>query len=203
MFRSLLLGFMLLGFNLFAHPVIWKGGSVFTLRHLPRMKRVNLHHSLTHRWALGLHIVDIQDKKLLFFQNNFLLKRFNKPSSQANIYGFIGLGLAPGFLKDENFHLGLQGDWESRRYYTQFNVNSFFYDKIFVSTTFRFGVAPYVEDYDGFHTWIIFQANQDIFLDDSTMSSSMLVFRFFMQNYLIELGSDFKGLGLMTFMVHF
>ena len=110
---------------IFSHPVIWKGGTVLTFRDLYNTSQINLHYSYTSKWSLGLHAIKLNQNQYLMFQNNFLIKRWNQDNSQGNIYMLSGVGKKIQEKNEGILHIGTQIDWETRRFYTQWEAHSF------------------------------------------------------------------------------
>lgn len=88
---------------------------------------------------------------------NRLLKRWNKPDSQANIFLLTGLGVAAR-ADDQNAAgtIGIEADWENRRLYAAYEnrfVHAGNIEKSF-SQFARAAFAPYKGDYNDLHTWV-------------------------------------------------
>ncbi len=89
---------------------------------------------------------------------NRLLSRWNLPDSQANLFLLTGLGAS---AKDGDARaagtLGMEVDWESRRYYAAYEmraVASSIIRQDFEQRA-RLGIAPYRGGYDDLHTWLM------------------------------------------------
>ena len=186
----------------FSHPVIWKGGTVFTFRSLSNTPQINLHYSYNRHWALGVHGIKLNKKQYGMFQSNFLLRRWNRQGSQANFYMFLGLGSHTKTQKDTILHFGSQVDWETRRLYTQLETHGFFSKDTTYLMSLRMGASPYLSDYEGLHSWIILQLSDKV-TENSHQITFMPVLRLFLDNYLVEFGSNFSGRNLVTLMFHF
>lgn len=156
----------------------------------------HFNHSFSNRFALGAHMMSIQDRdneRLYYYSPtaNFQLKRWNNPDSQANIYILGG----PAF-EDSNSGalLGYQLDWEDRRFYTA--TEGHFYEMSGSDDhslmKFRAGVAPYIAPFDGFHTFLIMEAQREGFKSDEEWSYGPVA-RFFYDAYLLEIGVDNHG----------
>jgi len=101
-------------------------------------------------------------RDISYVRTNALLKRWNLPKAQANIFAFGGLGRAessdvPG--SDTVGQAGLQADYETLRVYvsakTEFHHATTFDHRI---DTLQAGFAPYPHRYEGIATWVIGQA---------------------------------------------
>jgi hypothetical protein len=69
---------------------------------------------------------------------------------------------------------------------------------------FRAGVAPYLAPFDGFHTFLIMEAQRERFKTDEEWSFGPVA-RFFYNAYLAEIGVDNHGtmMGSAMFQVYF
>jgi hypothetical protein len=140
---------------------------------------------------------------------NFLLKRWNEPESQANVYLSAGSGLEKYGDNTEPVHLGeLVMDWESRKYYTYFEHlylrrseerDPSIPQKDYQHTKARLGFAPFLADYEDLNIWFI--AQFDKHLDNKQIGTTQFL-RFYRKNVLWEVGADFKGNMAFNFMIH-
>ncbi len=141
---------------------------------------------------------------------NTLLKRWNQPTSQGNLY----VSLAQG----QEFSQGLDSrpvsfaevdlDWEDRRFYVAAAYSRYFRqsrdsDPSPISDIemkkVRAGFAPYLGEFTELNTWFIVQAMQ---VNQESVEVTPLL-RFYYRNALWELGRSLKGNGfLFNFMLH-
>jgi len=188
-----------------AHPVIWKGGS----SNLLHVDTATIHaqslYSVDYDWAVGVHHLRFRELGLSYTlaQSNYLLKRWNGTGSQGNFYVLSGAGLAH---QDENtdtlLHFGAQADWETRRYYTLFRAEYYGLDQAQWTLRGRLGIAPYIADFDGLHTWLMLQVDDTIVAGEHK-TTVMPVLRVFQDTILVEIGSDFSGTSMLSVMLHF
>mgnify|MGYP005741188121 FL=1 len=123
-----------------------------------------------------------------------MIKRFNTPKSQANLYLKSGAGLAVSDYKnlnnkvEPNIFSGISVDWEDRQYFVSYqnrvNYNSSI-DTFFLQTA-RIGFAPYVGDYGDFHTWVMLQVESMTKTKNKIIYTPML--RMFKGDLLAEVG---------------
>lgn len=174
-----------------ARPITYPGGwSVMTMNN-PDMNNVQIYHTFSPRYSVGWrHDYWRQPKAHMdAVQVNMLLKRWNTPGAQANLYFTPGAGVA---YEDGNFepviYGGFSADWENRRLYTsygnEFRSSGDIDDK--ASHTARIGVAPYIGDYGDLHTWFMLQADYDAGEQD-TFSVTPLI-RLFKGTTMLEAG---------------
>ncbi|MGB0719974.1 MAG: hypothetical protein ACPGRX_05850, partial [Bdellovibrionales bacterium] len=139
-----------------------------------------------------------------FIQHNMLLKRWNAPGSQANLYLKSGLGAAygGGDTRAAGF-TGLAADWENRRYFASY-ANRFLSagsDNRYADHKARIGVAPYIGDAGDLHTWLMLEADYNPSKKDD-FSVTPLV-RFFKGTTMLEAGYNPDGGGLLNFTQRF
>lgn len=140
---------------------------------------------------------------------NTLLKRWNNPTSQGNVY----LSLAQGreFSKELSTRdvtkVDLDADWEDRRYYIATAYRRFFRsnhdnDPFKVRDLdikkLRLGFAPYLGEFDELNTWFITEFKQ---INSETIEVIPML-RFYYRNALWEIGSSLRGGWLFNFMLH-
>ncbi len=112
-----------------------------------------------------LHIEADDDsfaRDIAYARANLLLKRWNLPRAQANVFAWGGLGGARGDDFDGTRlagNTGLQADYETRRLYASVK-SGYEYASVFAHRidTVQFGIAPYEHDYRTLATWLLLQA---------------------------------------------
>ncbi len=122
-------------------------------------------------------------------QHNELLKRWNAPASQANIYLKSGVGVAyDSHDQAPAAFTGLAADWEDRRYFISYENRFFWADDLdkFVRHNARIGIAPYIGDTGDLHTWLMLQADYDAGADDSFALTPLV--RLFKGPTMVEAG---------------
>ncbi len=121
-------------------------------------------------WSVGVGYVrfDAEDGTFIhdisYARANLLLKRWNLPSAQANVFAWGGLGVAHGDGVNGSalaYNAGWQIDYETRRVYaalkSDLQASDAFSHRI---DTVQLGVAPYAHDYNTLATWFVFQGRQ-------------------------------------------
>jgi hypothetical protein len=168
----------------FSHPTTFKSGRILWYVKNNSMEDLRLGYSIRHNWLVGGRILKTPMNEDLMINSNWLLKRWNKVGSQANMYILSNLSF------NKKYHLGLQGDWENRRWYIAQMID--YYDGE-QSYEMRLGFSPYLIDFNGLSTWFIIQ---------NINGSIKPIIRLFKDNYLVEFGSK-NGNNYLTLMVHF
>lgn len=168
--------------------------------------KADVMYSATANDAFGIGYMNSHDEDYegYFAHYNRLLKRWNFPDAQANIYALTGIGVVDsGSDEDIAGTIGVQADAEDRRLYASYaneyirggDIANEFTQK------FRVGIAPYIADYDDLHTWLILEVKHQPEQDDNIVLQPML--RMFYGNYLWEAGVNEHGDMLLNFAMNF
>ena len=187
--------------HLFSHPVIFKGGKVFWVTQTLNYNDIRFGTSQTSNWLIGGRLLEDRNsnESFVLINNNYLLKRWNAPNSQANIYLLSSVGINTKDNKEMGV-FGIHGDWENRRYMVMQMMEYFSHNESWVSST-RLSVSPYTVDYTKMSVWLI--ANYEVtYQDDEYSSTLMPVVRLFKGNYLVEFGKS-KDSSFLSLMIHF
>jgi hypothetical protein len=197
-----------------AHPVSFKGSLGIMTFNSPKSTEHYINYSVTHRWAPTLRFFENRDaqgeveSRYLYPQLSFLLKRWNRPASQGNLYFSAGYGSA--WHKNNNAYtqtgshlIDIEADWEDRSYYVSAKAKfqdigdqEYFND----AYRFRIGHAPYKAAFDELNTWLIYQEAWMPQSEDQVTRT--LLMRMFYRNILFELGAQFDGKLVFNFMTH-
>lgn len=105
---------------------------------------------------------DSFSRDITYVRANYLVKRWNRPDAQGNVFVYGGVGGARGSdFEGTKFaeNVGAQADYETRWLYGSikfdYQHSSAFAHRI---DTLQLGAAPYAHDYDDLATWFVFQA---------------------------------------------
>ena len=150
------------------------------------------------------------EREISAFQLNYLVKRWNLPNAQGNVFAWGGLGSTRGedgrgrFAGVMTSQAGLQADYETRSIYSSAKQEWFHSSRFSHGvTTVQLGVAPYEHDYDELATWFLVQLRryQGGIMPGRTEAIPML--RLFKGNFWIEAGADRKGRAQLMVMMNF
>jgi len=176
-----------------ARPVSYPGGWTVMQRNTGEFSSLHVHYSPTARDSIGAYGESnwASDERFLGIQYNRLVRRWNAPRSQANLYAKLGAGLGEPYSGDEDARpagfLGLAADWETRRWFTSWEARAIdFGEDRTLRQSARVGVAPYVGDYGDLHTWLMVEIGHVPEADTPTTVTPLV--RFFYDVQLIELG---------------
>lgn len=207
----ILLGVGTLATPALARPVSYPGGITFMTMNDADRHMLHLLYSPTAHYAVGYagEYWRDQDFTLNTLQLNNLLKRWNKPGSQANLYLKSGIGMAysdAGKFDHEKELAGFTGiaaDWENRRYFVSYENRYMDAGKIadFFMQSARVGITPYIGDYGDLHTWLMMEVEHKPESDDKVTVTPMV--RLFKGDHLVEAGVSNKGDALFNWVVRF
>ncbi|MDA1354000.1 MAG: hypothetical protein O3A01_06005 [bacterium] len=184
-----------------ARPVSYPGGWTSMAHYSTNLWSWHGHYSPTARNSIGYKVVTDSeyDYTLQSVAYNVLLKRWNRPASQANLYIKSGIGVATDdgrTFRGGSTNAGYSGfsmDWEDRRYFTSYESSVTQlggYDAISHQSA-RVGIAPYIGDYGDLHTWIMLQVDQHS-TDGPDLVPTVLI-RLFKGINLVEFGLSSVG----------
>lgn len=193
-----------------ARPVSYPGGWTFMTMNDGIRNSAHVHYSPNAKTSLGYLFENWRNKafNLNAVQVNWLLKRWNQPDSQANVYLKSGIGLARGELgRNRETSLagfsGLAADWENRRYFFAYENRYTEADSIdgFYQQMGRIGWAPYQGDYGDLHTWVMVQIDHMPGADESVMVTPLV--RLFKNVHLFEVGMNNRGQILLNYIFRY
>ncbi|MEL6857364.1 MAG: hypothetical protein AAFO74_03190 [Pseudomonadota bacterium] len=176
-----------------ARPVSYPGGWTLMQQNNGDSSAVHAHYSPTFRDSFGLYIERNWETDWQFtgLQYNRLVKRWNAPSAQANLYVKAGAGQVDPFGDDLDTDLagfiGVAADWETRRWFVSYEGRA--YDLGYTQDarqSARIGVAPYIGDYGDVHTWLMLQVQNRPEAETPTVVTPLV--RFFYDVQLLEIG---------------
>lgn len=150
--------------------------------------------------------IDHRRREISYARVNYLVRRWNMESAQANVFAWGGAGQA--YMSETNTHsfagnAGAQIDYETRRVYSSLKTDLYrsadFSHRI---DTLQLGVAPYEHDYDTLATWVVVQARRfSGEIHDGTEWALLL--RLFKRGCWIEAGVTGEGKLQAMIMVNF
>lgn len=154
-----------------AKPIAFSDGTTIMHERNVNMLEAQAFYAPEFWWSAGPGYLQLtsDDKRkrrdISYLQVNYLVKRWNMPSAQANLFSWAGAGTARStdnggitWRRDAVFRYGAQGDYETRRFYSSFKIDGYrsaaFANQI---STLQLGVAPYEHDYEDLATWFLIQ----------------------------------------------
>lgn len=193
----------------FANPVSFKDGWGIMPTFTPDWSDLQLNYSLSSKHAVGASLMyrEGKDRTATFVlgQYNLLLKRWNAPESQANLYlsGGAGGRHEEGGSDAVAGYAAFEANYETRRVYTSASGESLRSpDGInFTRLRYRAGFAPYKAPIDELQTWIIGQFDYMPEMKDEISVTPLL--RLFYNNLALEIGVNLEGTSFLAGMAHF
>lgn len=188
-----------------AHPVAFEGALSLLGFTSSKEQDFQALYSWNPRIATGLRQLRFETERgprqFSLVQANWLVRRWNEKTSQANLY----LGAGGGVEKNARLAgLGsIEADWESRRLYTsgQYQSIGFSRNPAIQSMKLRAGFAPYLAEYTELHSWFILELSRTPRMERKTEITPLI--RIFYRNILTEFGRSVGGDFKFNFMVHY
>lgn len=211
--RSRLLGCLALTLSLpaFSGPMGFKDSWMLMGDFSPNWQESFANYALTPRDAIGASTLymrsddESKSRQLVDATYTRLVKRWNLPDAQANVWFLGGLGNVTGndFSGSKAMASpGIQVDYETTRIYVSATARLYRADGInhdYASA--RLGFSFYEVDYDETQPWLIVEARRMNGLSDKTEVTPML--RLIHNRYFVELGVNNSSQGRINFMYIF
>jgi hypothetical protein len=152
----------------FSKPIAFAHGTTVMAEYgAGTMNEAQVFYAPTYKYSLGLGYLELtsdidgRKREISYARVNYLLKRWNMESAQANVFTWGSVGNARvSELRSDVFawNAGAQIDYETRRIYsslkTDLQRSSAFSHRI---DTLQLGVAPYKHEADTLATWFVVQ----------------------------------------------
>jgi hypothetical protein len=155
-----------------AKPIAYARGSTAMVEYgAGTMKEVQLFYAPRYWWSAGAGALTLDSddgarhRRIQYVRANLLVKRWNLPAAQANVFAWGGLGRATGndFSGTQLAgNAGVQLDYETRRLYAAARADLQYSAERFGHRidTLQLGWAPYAHDYGTVATWLVLQGRQ-------------------------------------------
>ena len=207
----IILVFVTLSFHAQARPVSYPGGWTGMFMNDGDKHSAHVHYTLDRYTSLGYKLEYWRDSEMTLnmVQLNKLLKRWNAPQSQGNLYFKSGAGIAYSDRDDFDGEIdpagfaGIAADWENRRFFVSYeNRYTEAGDQAdFFMQSARVGIAPYIGDYGDLHTWLMLQAEHAPESDEPVVLTPLI--RMFKGVHLIEAGLSSENDILFNYVVRY
>lgn len=175
-----------------AKPLSYPGGLMVMQENDWTGNTLSLDYTITPNYAAALYSKSERggdEYEVIGPQLNTLIKRWNLPDGQGNIFNMSGAGIAhEGSDNEFAAWTSFLMDYETRRVFISYEPKLMYagdVDKSF-SQRARVGVAPYLANYDDLNTWFMVQADHNPKKDDSFVVTPLV--RLFYKTTLIEAG---------------
>ena len=176
-----------------AKPISYVGGTMVMQENDETGHTLSLDYTIDPKLAVGLYAKKEENQKKEFEtvgpQVNYLVKRWNFPDGQANIFSMTGAGVSR-YHGDNEFSAwqSILADYETRRIFTSYELRGMYAGDLEKSVwqRARVGVAPYLANYDDLNTWFMVQVDHHPAKDDTLVVTPLV--RFFYKTTLVEAG---------------
>ncbi|MGQ0530427.1 MAG: hypothetical protein ACT4PG_11580 [Panacagrimonas sp.] len=152
-----------------AKPIAYQGGTAVMGEYgAGTMQEAQVFYAPSHRWSAGIGYLrldsEVEDlsRDITYLRANLLVKRWNLPRAQGNVFAWGGVGSASGndFADQETaWNGGGQVDYETLRFYSSLRTDWQYARETFSYRfdTVQLGWAPYAHDWDRLATWFVIQ----------------------------------------------
>lgn len=190
-----------------AKPISYVNGFMVMQENDETGHTLNLDYTIDPKLAVGLYAKKESGEKDFVTvgpQVNYLVKRWNMPDGQANIFSMTGAGVSQWHGDDEfSAWTGILADYETRRIFTSYEIRGMYagdFEKS-VWQRARVGVAPYVAGYDDLNTWFMVQVDHHPAKDDTVVVTPLV--RFFYKTTLVEAGYSSNNHVMFNWLLQF
>ncbi len=191
----------------FAHPISYK--NALSIMHWNQAEENETMVTYTfHRQAAVAAmyhrmVLDGVETKYAGPQFNYLVKRWNKLESQANVYVTAGAGTYEyGSREKSAAALTVEADYETTKIYLSSKFMGHFPEiggNVYAAR-YRAGVSAYPFEFDELSSWFIIDVQHNSRMEHEVTVTPVL--RLFYKNILLETGSSLDGDWMLNFMVH-
>jgi DNA-binding transcriptional MerR regulator len=175
-----------------AKPISYVNGLMIMQENDETGHTVSLDYTIDPKFAVGMYAKKESGDKDFFTigpQVNYLIKRWNMPGAQGNIFNMTGAGVSR-FNGDDEFTAwtGFLADYETRSIFTSYELRGMYAGDIEKSVwqRARIGFAPYIANYEDLNTWLMLQVDHHPAKEDSVVVTPLV--RFFYKTTLLETG---------------
>ena len=190
-----------------AKPISYVGGTMVMQENDETGNTLSVDYTFDPHFALGLYAKrDIGGKEFYTIgpQLNTLLKRWNLPDGQGNIFAMTGAGAArQGSNSQPAAWAAFLADYETRRVFFSYeprlmyggNIESSFWQRAHV------GFAPYLANYEELNTWLLLRVDHHPAKNDHFVVTPVL--RFFYKTIWLEAGYSSNNHIMVNWTVQF
>ncbi len=175
-----------------AKPLSYVNGTMVMQENDETGNMLTVNYTFDPNFALGLYAKrDIGGKEYYTIgpQLNTLIKRWNLPGGQGNIFTMTGAGTArQGSDSEPAAWAGFLADYETRRVFFSYEPRLMYAGDIEKSFWQRaqMGFAPYLANYDHLNTWLVVRFDHHPAKDGHFVVTPMI--RFFYKTIWLEAG---------------
>ncbi len=192
----------------YARPISYSGGYTLMQSNNILSNSIHAHYSPTYKYSIGYRAEHFRRQNITFngLQLNNLIKRWNLPSAQGNIYIKSGVG----DMRDSTDNglagfTGIAADFETRKYLISYSNRYYKSDKNVLSQfqqSARIAFAPYVANYDSWHQWLILEVTHLPTSKNNKIVTTPAV-RIFKGLHLTEFGLSSNKRAIFNYIIRF
>jgi hypothetical protein len=176
-----------------AKPLSYVGGTMVMQENDETGHTLTIDYTFDPHFALGVYSkYEINERDNFWMVGptlNTLIKRWNLPDGQGNIFNMTGAGMArQGSRNEPAAWTTMMVDYETRRLFASYEVR-FMYARDIESSVWQrayLGVAPYLANYDQLNTWMLIRLDHHPAKHDHFVVTPVL--RFFYKTFWLEVG---------------
>ena len=190
-----------------AKPLSYVGGTMVMQENDETGHTVAIDYTFDPHFALGLYSkyeINQDEFWVAGPQLNTLVKRWNLPEGQGNIFAMTGAGEArQGNRNEPAAWLTLLGDYETRRVFFSYEARFMYAQDIEKSAWQRAyaGFAPYLANYDQLNTWLLLRLDHHPAKNDHFVVTPVI--RFFYKTIWLEAGYSSNNHVMVNWTVQF
>lgn len=191
----------------YAKPISYVNGFMVMQENDETGNTLSLDYTIDPKLAVGLYAKQEnggKEFKTIGPQVNTLIKRWNLPEGQGNIFNMSGAGVSR-YHGDNEFSAwtGFLADYETRRIFTSYELRLMYAGDIEKSAwqRARVGFAPYVAGYDDLNTWLMVQVDHHPAKPDNVVVTPLV--RFFYKTTLVEAGYSSNDRVMFNWLLQF
>jgi hypothetical protein len=188
-------------------PLSYVGGTMVMQENDETGHTLSIDYTFDPRFAVGLYSKYETNQDEFWMagpQLNTLVKRWNLPEGQGNIFAMPGAGIArQGSRDDPAAWLTLLADYETRRVFFSYEQRFVYAGSIEKSFWQRAqaGFAPYLADYEQLNTWLMIKVDHHPAKNDHFVVTPFI--RFFYKTYWLEAGYSSDNHVMVNWTVQF
>jgi hypothetical protein len=190
-----------------AKPLSYVGGTMAMQENDETGYSVSIDYTFNPHFALALYSkyeINGDEMYMVGPQLNTLIKRWNLPDGQGNIFNMTGVGLVrQGAHNQTGAWSTMMADYETRRLFVSYEARFLYAGDIEKSVWQRAyaGFAPYLANYNDLNTWFLLRLDHHPAKEDVFVATPVV--RFFYKTVWVELGYSSNEHVMLNWTVQF
>jgi hypothetical protein len=190
-----------------AKPLSYVGGTMVMQENDETGYSISIDHTFDPHFALAIYSkyeIGGDDFWMAGPQLNTLIKRWNLPDGQGNIFNMSGAGMVrKGSRNEPAAWTTMMADYETRRFFVSYEARFMYARDIEKSVWQRAyaGFAPYLANYDQLNTWALIRVDHHPAKNDHFVVTPVI--RFFYKTIWLEVGYSSNNHVMVNWTVQF